>query len=56
MRNQIMEDIAWELDKLIEKELALDPYRNEEVVRRMVSEEFAKWLVEKFKEETGYEA
>ena len=54
MKNEVMDEIGYQLNRMVEKRLEEDRYVDEELVRRRLAEEFAKWLVSKFKEETGY--
>ena len=54
MSQEILDEIAWNLDKIVADRIRVDRYCNEELMRKQLAEEFAKWLVENFREECGH--
>ena len=54
MKQEAMNEIGYQLNKMVEDRVAQDRYCDEDLVRRQLTEEFAEWLVSKFKEECGY--
>ena len=51
---KLFEEINWELERqVIKQECDAQPYGNWEAIERRAQEDFAKWLVEKFVEETS---
>ena len=57
MKNKLLNELNWELNKLVEQRMKDNPYANEEVVREYIARQFADWLVSKFKEDSDdYEA
>ena len=55
MRQQLLNELAWELDKIVQDKMNENPYGNEDSVREYVATEFADWLVNNFKKDCGYE-
>ncbi len=51
MKDRFLDDLNWELEKIVDKHMDTNPYANVDYVREMVSQNFADWLVSKFKEE-----
>lgn len=54
MKNRVLDELEWELNKLVENLMAEDHYVNEELLRERVSREFTEWLVNNFKKDCGY--
>ena len=51
MKAKLLDELAWQLDRIVEKHMEENPYGDMERVQQMVAENFTDWLVSKFKEE-----